>query len=150
MASNGHHDEHSSSGHPPHEAAHDVEHMRGEALPADVPGDLRALGNPTAHYHDGEYLGDHEKAAIDYYSKQQAKMTPATAILYAVPLYLWNFAPHVFKPGPGESQLKWLLDVPFFLFLLVLELIGAVIKPFALSACVCSPTWLRATWFWQC
>jgi len=129
-----HHEEHSASGHAPHEAAHDLEHMRGEALPADVPGDLRALGNPTGHYNDDRHIGpdEHERAAIEYYEKQQAHMTPAKAILYAVPLYLWNFAPHPFKPGPGESQKKWLIDVPFFLFLLVLELIGAVIKPFAL------------------
>jgi F-type H+-transporting ATPase subunit a len=59
-------------------------------------------------------------------------MTPAVAILLAVPIYLWNFAPHPFKPGPGESKSKWFIDVPFFLFLLVLELVGAVIKPFAL------------------
>jgi F-type H+-transporting ATPase subunit a len=54
------------------------------------------------------------------------------AILLALPLYLWNFAPHPFKPQPGESKAKWLVDVPFFLFLLVLELIGALVKPFAL------------------
>ena len=127
----GHHEEHTSSGEHNHEAAHDLEHMRGEALPADVTADLRALGNPTAHYHDDEYIGHHEKAATEYYASRQ-KMTPGTAILTAIPLYLWNFAPHPFKPGPGESKAKWFLDVPFFLFLLVLELIGAVIKPFAL------------------
>src|ERR1041385_3285024 len=46
------HDEHSSDGGKGHEAAIDLEHMRGEALPADVPADLRALRNPTAHYND--------------------------------------------------------------------------------------------------
>lgn len=128
----GHHQEHSSNGDPPHEAAHDMEHMRGEALPAEVSGDLDALKNPTRHYHDDEYLGNHEKAAVDFYDKQHETMTPAVAILLAVPIYLWNFAPHPFKPGPGESKSKWFIDVPFFLFLLVLELVGAVIKPFAL------------------
>ena len=127
-----HHEEHTSSGGHNHEAAIDLEHMRGEALPADVPGDLHALGNPTAHYGDSDYAGTHEKAAHEYYSSQQSKMTPGMAILCAVPLYLWNFAPHPFRPGPGESKSKWLMDVPFFLFLLVLELIGAIIKPFAL------------------
>jgi F0F1-type ATP synthase membrane subunit a len=130
----GHHQEHTSNGNPPHEAAHDLEHMRGEALPADVPGDTRALTDPTHHYEDGEYpsLGVHERAAVEQYEAQHKKLTPAVAILLAIPLYLWNFAPHPFKPQPGESQAKWLIDVPFFLFLLALELIGAVIKPFAL------------------
>jgi F-type H+-transporting ATPase subunit a len=54
------------------------------------------------------------------------------AILLALPLYLWNFAPHPFRPQKGESNAKWFLDVPFFFFLLALELIGAVVKPFAL------------------
>ena len=59
-------------------------------------------------------------------------MNPAAAILLAPPLYLWNFAPHPFKPGPGESGVKWLMDFPMFLLLLILELLGALIKPFAL------------------
>ena len=53
-------------------------------------------------------------------------------MLLAIPLYIWNFAPHPFKPGPGESPVKWLADFPIFLLLLVLEFIGALIKPFAL------------------
>ena len=129
----GHHQEHTSDGHPPHEAAHDLEHMRGDALPADVPGNLDALANPTKHYHDDEFPhGSAERVIAEQYEKEHAKLTPAMAILIAVPIYLWNFAPHPFKPGPGESQAKWLIDVPFFMFLLVLELVGAVIKPFAL------------------
>ena len=127
-----HHEDHTSKGDHGHEVAHDLEHMRGEALPADVPGDLRALGNPTQHYHDDEYFASHEKAAEQYYSERQSKMTPGRAIISALPLYLWNFAPHPFRPGPGESKAKWFLDIPFFCFLLALELIGAVIKPFAL------------------
>jgi F0F1-type ATP synthase membrane subunit a len=134
----GHHQEHDSNGNPPHEAAHDLEHMRGEALPADVPGDMDALGHPTRHYHDGEYRDGEtwghpvEKELLLQHEAEQKKLTPAMAILVAIPLYLWNFAPHPFRPGPGESKAKWLIDVPFFLFLLVLELVGAVIKPFAL------------------
>jgi F0F1-type ATP synthase membrane subunit a len=129
----GGHQEHTSNGHPPHEAAHDLEHMRGEGLPADVPGDPAALLRPIEHYRDDEYPGgQHEEAALAYYDRQSSKMTPGKALLLAVPLYLWNFAPHPFRPQEGESELKWFIDVPFFLFLLVLELIGAVIKPFAL------------------
>lgn len=59
-------------------------------------------------------------------------MNPALAAILALPLYLWNFAPHPFKPQHGQSPVLWLIDLPMFLFLLVLELIGAVIKPFAL------------------
>jgi F0F1-type ATP synthase membrane subunit a len=128
----GHHTEHTSNGGPGHEAAHDLEHMRAEALPADVGGDFRALGDPVAHYNDDRYMGPHEQAAMEFYDKERKKMSPGKAILLAVPLYLWNFAPHPFRPQPGESNAKWFMDVPFFLFLLVLELVGAVIKPFAL------------------
>ena len=59
-------------------------------------------------------------------------MTPVKAILLSIPLYLWNFAPHPFRPKKGESKMMWLADIPMFGLLLVLELIGAVIKPFAL------------------
>src|SRR5687768_15325074 len=48
----GHHEEHSSNGNAGHEAAHDLEHVRGEALAADVPANFKALGNPTKHYED--------------------------------------------------------------------------------------------------
>jgi F0F1-type ATP synthase membrane subunit a len=125
----GHHGPHSEGDH--HEPARNLEHMRGEALPADVPANFAALGDPTHHYNDDEVYR-HEKQAADFYNRKSAKYTPATALLMAVPLYLWNFAPHPFRPGPGESKSKWFLDVPFFLFLLGLELIGALIKPFAL------------------
>ena len=59
-------------------------------------------------------------------------MSPVVAILVAIPIYLWNFAPHPFKPKPGESKVMWFADIPMFGLLLLLELIGAVIKPFAL------------------
>jgi F0F1-type ATP synthase membrane subunit a len=130
----GHHQEHTSNGTAGHEAAHDREHMRGEALPADVPGDFRALGDPTGHYHDDEFAGrrSHEAAALEVVTREQAKMTPVKAILLALPIYLWNFAPHPFRPKKGESNIMWLADIPMFCMLLALELLGAVIKPFAL------------------
>jgi F0F1-type ATP synthase membrane subunit a len=59
-------------------------------------------------------------------------MNPLFASVLALPLYLWNFAPHPFAPQHGQSPVLWLMDVPLWAFLLVLELIGAVIKPFAL------------------
>jgi F0F1-type ATP synthase membrane subunit a len=127
-----HHEEHSASGDKPgHEAAHDLEHMRGEGLAADVPGDMRALGNPTAHYADDEHIKHHEKIGnVHVYAGH--KVPPNIAWIAAFPLYIWNFAPHPFKPQPGQSQLGWLIDVPMWAFLLILELLGAVIKPFAL------------------
>src|SRR5678816_2043949 len=54
----------------------------------------------------------------------------------AVQLYLWNFAPHPFKPAAGTPVImkfiQTVLDAGMWLFLLALELIGAAIKPFAL------------------
>ncbi|HEX3358524.1 MAG TPA: F0F1 ATP synthase subunit A [Tepidisphaeraceae bacterium] len=126
----GHHEEHSSDGGPGHEAAHDLEHVRGEGLGADVPGNFKALGNPTKHYGDDEHEGSaHGHAGAQ--SHAHGKSLPV-ALLMAVPLYLWNFAPHPFKPEPGQSPVMWLADIPMFGLLLILELVGAVIKPFAL------------------
>ena len=133
----GHHEEHTADGTHGHEAAHDLEHVRGEALPADVPANLDALGNPTGHYEDDESVArghDHDgvrhgDGTSDVHGKG---MNPVAAALLAVPLYLWNFAPHPFKPGPGQSVFMWLPDVLIWAMLLILELIGAIIKPFAL------------------
>src|SRR5690348_10547804 len=55
----GHHEEHSAS-----HAAVDMEHVRGEALPADVPGDFKAMGDPTHHYADDQHVG-HSHARAD-------------------------------------------------------------------------------------
>ena len=136
----GHHDhgheEHSSDGSRGHEAAHDLEHVRGEALAADVPADVRAFTNPTHHYEDDEHVGEHSHDGVrsgDVHHAHGANgMNPVSAALVAVPLYLWNFAPHPFKPPPGGSWIGWVADVPIWLLLLFLELIGALIKPFAL------------------
>ncbi len=58
------------------------------------------------------------------------------AVVKAFPLYIWNFAPHVFQPGPDAGViakvLLTVLDFLMWVFLLALECIGAVIKPFAL------------------
>ena len=43
-----------------------------------------------------------------------------------VPIYLWNFAPHPF------ADKGFVADIAMFVPLLLLELIGAVVKPFAL------------------
>jgi F0F1-type ATP synthase membrane subunit a len=145
----GHHEEHSSNGTRGHEAAHDLPHGRGDALAADVPANFDALTNPTKHYADDEHIGHKHSRPDDgnlhpehghthggariYPAGHVGKGVPANvAWISAVPLYLWNFAPHPFKPGPGESGVKWLADVPMWGFLLLLELLGALIKPFAL------------------
>src|SRR5207248_9952538 len=130
------HAERTSTGSKTHEAAHDLEHMRGEALAADIPGDFRAVGNPTPHYGDDEFVGHrhHQPNHGDLHGgvEHGRRMSPAKAILLALPLYLWNFAPHPFKPEPGAPASAWLADIPMWLMLLVLEMVGALIKPFAL------------------
>ena len=130
----GHHEEHSADGvKRGHEAAHDLEHVRGEALAADVPADFTAVGHPTRHYEDDEHVGPHTHDGIrqgDGYvdhGHHGHGMNPVAASVLAVPLYFWNFAPHPFKPGPGQSVLLWVPDVAMWAFLLLLELIGAVI-----------------------
>ena len=48
-----------------------------------------------------------------------------------------NFAPHPFKPAPDATGISvfflWTVDVILWFCLLILELLGAVIKPFALT-----------------
>lgn len=138
----GHHEEHSAEGSHGHEAAHDLEHVRGEALAADVPGDFRAMGDPTKHYTDDKsVLHSRDQTtgrdADSHVSGHGHAMNPGAAWLVAPALYLWNFAPHPFKPGPGASPFSKLFlsvaDVFMWMFLLILELMGAVIKPFALT-----------------
>ena len=138
----GHHEEHSSNGTKNHEAAHDLDHHRGDALAADVPQDARALANPTKHYEADEHIthqGDGIRQDGTYghghahgHHPHTSAMNPAAATLLDVPLYFWNFAPHPFKPGPGDSPIMWIPDILIWGLLLVLELIGALIKPFAL------------------
>lgn len=134
----GHHQEHSSDGTPGHEAAVDLEHVRGEALAADVPANFQAIGNPTHHYADDQ----HSAIYHDRHDNNGApaggapKMNPVMAVLLAIPLYLWNFAPHPFRPPAGTPLVKAfflrIMDIFMWGFLLVLELLGAIIKPFAL------------------
>jgi F0F1-type ATP synthase membrane subunit a len=134
----GHHEEHTANGGKGHEAAHDLPHMRGHALPVDAPADFRAVGDPTKHYADDEHLGHHHDLPDDGHLHDGGhpageKMTVAMAMGLAIPLYFWNFAPHPFKPaGPGGSPIMIALDAVMWSILLFLELIGALIKPFAL------------------
>ena len=127
------HTEHTSDGKPGHEAAIDLEHFRGEALPADVPANFNAVADPTHHYDDDRHPRAIEAAAAKRIAAEGEKMTPLKALLFAVPLYLWNFAPHPFRPKEGEPKTMWLADIPIFSLLLVLELFGALVKPFALA-----------------
>jgi len=61
-----------------------------------------------------------------HHGHEPHKMGVVPAFCKAVPLYFWNFAPHPFKEmGP-------LVDIPSWGCLLLIELIGAFIKPFAL------------------
>ncbi len=121
----------------PFESAHDLEHMRGDALPTTVPSDFRALSDPTRHYQD---VPPQRRHAVNAGAAAHAAATshahaasPLAAAAGAIPFYLWNFAPHPFKPQPGQSNILWLVDVPMWMFLLCLEFIGALVKPFALA-----------------
>jgi hypothetical protein len=110
--------------------------MRGEALATDVPGDFAALGDPSGHYADGEHKPARamspELIALNSLNADEA-MTPLKAILLSIPLYLWNFAPHPFRPAdPHASWIKWIPDLAMWGFLLILEMVGAMIKPIAL------------------
>jgi F0F1-type ATP synthase membrane subunit a len=133
----GTHEEHSVDGKPGHEAAIDLEHMRAEALPADIPQNLGALTDPTRHYADDEHPPVHLAPRHDGATSAHGHgLSPGLAGFLTLPLYLWNFAPHAFRPGPDQKGLAriglWIADIPMWIFLLILELVGAVIKPFAL------------------
>jgi F0F1-type ATP synthase membrane subunit a len=133
----GHHEEHTSDGSVGHEASQDLEHVRGEALAADVPANFDAIGKPTTHYEDDESFAkghDHDgtRQGDGHADAHGQHMNPVAAVLLGIPLYLWNFAPHPFKPGPNDSPIMWIPDVLVWGLLLVLELVGALIKPFAL------------------
>ncbi|HKQ49229.1 MAG TPA: F0F1 ATP synthase subunit A [Phycisphaerae bacterium] len=91
----------------------------------------------THDLHGGghEYGLAHGDAA-DHVDHRPRGMAAPAAAMAAPFLYLWNFAPHVFKPekvtGLG-SMLLMVADIGMWAFLLVLEFIGALIKPFALA-----------------
>jgi len=59
-------------------------------------------------------------------------MNAVSAVAASPFYYFWNFAPHLFKPKAGESPVGWIADLPIWGLLLVLELVGSLIKPFAL------------------
>jgi F-type H+-transporting ATPase subunit a len=94
------------------------------------------------HHHGDEHAGSESGAehgaahGAPGHEAHGAGMGAGPAALLALPLYIWNFAPHVFKPPPGTKPVAAtilnIVDFPMWVFLLALELIGAVIKPFAL------------------
>jgi len=83
----------------------------------------------------GHHDHDESEAAHSSSDGHGHRMSPPAAAMACTFLYLWNFAPHVFAPddikGPKDILL-WVADVGMWAFLLFLELIGALIKPFAL------------------
>jgi F0F1-type ATP synthase membrane subunit a len=97
---------------------------------------IRSLVNGTYgvhHHHEndkaptvGMMAADKEKV-YDYPAHEAHHKVPlGKAIAIAPCLYLWNFAPHPFKDkGPAVDVITWFP-------LLLLEFIGAAIKPFAL------------------
>lgn len=94
--------------------------------------DDHAAEHGGGHDHDEHgHHGHHDHGHVHH------GMSPGAALALAPFLYLWNFAPHPFKPSAHASgaakAILWFLDVPMWAILLVLEFIGAVVKPFALS-----------------
>ncbi len=105
------------------------------------PANFTALTDPTKHYADDEHAGHHHSKPDDGHLHDSdlgshQHMNPVLAMLAAVPLYLWNFAPHPFRPAAGSKGFGAIfarvIDLFMWSFLLILELVGAVIKPFAL------------------
>lgn len=88
------------------------------------------VSGASGHHH-------HDDHAAETHHSASSKWSPVTAILASPAIYLWNFAPHVFKPDAHVVGFKrvalWVLDVPVWVFLLGLEFIGALVKPFALA-----------------
>lgn len=88
------------------------------------------------HGHDAEHGGHSHDHGHGGQSRVVRGDAAAVAVVKAPFLYIWNFAPHVFAPkgkaGP-LAMLLWVADLVMWVILLGLELIGAVIKPFALA-----------------
>lgn len=97
-----------------------------------------ALVDGTFGHHHHEEHGHDEGHGHGHHDHHHARggMSPLAAAIAAPILYVWNFAPHVFKPahtqGPADLFF-WTLDIIMWAILLALEAIGAVIKPFALA-----------------
>lgn len=89
-----------------------------------------------AHLIHGTYGHHHEEDHSDDHHSHTSKMSGASAMIWAPLLYVWNFAPHVFAPGPDASGtmkvIMTIADTLMWIPLLGLELIGAIVKPFAL------------------
>jgi F-type H+-transporting ATPase subunit a len=92
----------------------------------------QALVSGTYGHHHHDESADHGHDA----HPGHGGISSAVAIVVSPFLYAWNFAPHVFKPehtrGIGDL-LMWMMDIVMWAILLVLEMVGALIKPFALS-----------------
>jgi F-type H+-transporting ATPase subunit a len=82
------------------------------------------------HHHEAHHDETVGNLAINpatyEYPAHSHKMSLGEALVKAPGIYLWNFAPHPFK------EVGLWADLPVYLFLLALELLGALIKPFAL------------------
>ena len=129
----GHHDHGDGHGHDEPQLT-----MRAEGA-GEAAGDIGAILDPTKHYADADgyksktadadHHDDHSHDAQDH----GHGMSEMDAAIRAFPMYLWNFAPHPFRPPAGSPWTKWIADIPIWGLLLVLELVGALIKPFSLA-----------------
>jgi F-type H+-transporting ATPase subunit a len=90
----------------------------------------------TYGHHGHDDHGDASHGGHSSHGHGRHGLSPGAAAVQAPFLYVWNFAPHVFKPARLDGVLAGLLmlaDVGMWAFLLVLEFVGAIIKPFALA-----------------
>ena len=107
------------------------------------PVNERAQAQGHGDVHDKELHGGGHAYGLAYTGKDEyvkhhhpQGKSPAVAAVAAPLLYIWNFAPHVFKPEKSDSVMamaQWVMDLAMWAVLLALELLGAVIKAFALT-----------------
>ncbi|HPF38046.1 MAG TPA: F0F1 ATP synthase subunit A [Phycisphaerae bacterium] len=89
-----------------------------------------------AMHGEGHSYGLAHDAEHPAHQSHAAGKSPVIAIFMAPVLYVWNFAPHVLMPEKVDGLGSMFLVVADFLMwamLLLLEGIGAVVKPFALA-----------------
>lgn len=94
------------------------------------------IAGTYGHHDNGDTHAEADRA--DYHGSHGhgRQVAAGQAAAMAVPLYVWNFAPHVFTPEadatPTAKLLLNIVDFVMWAILLALEFLGAIIKPFAL------------------
>ena len=89
-------------------------------------------GEHTGYALDPHHPTGGQDVAVAHAHVAPGGMNAVAAMAIAPAYYIWNFAPHLFKPKAGESPVGWIADLTIWSLLLLLEVVGAMIKPFAL------------------